>query len=96
MSRIGTFKITQSFNVTNRGVIAVGSIINGHVKVGATSTIILGGNLTPVKIMGTEMGNPGADDVVPFGILLAFESPDIELVAKTDRIKEQTIDIYFE
>ena len=96
MAKIGTFKIWESFNITGRGIVVVGHFINGHAKVGSTSVVEIKGTSAKVKIIGTEMGGPRDDDIISFGLLFSFESTDLENVAKSERIKEQTIDIFFD
>ena len=93
MAKIGTFQIIESFNITNRGIVAFGHFINGHAKVGSTSIVEIKGTPANVKVIGIEIGRPGADDIIPFGLLLSFENPDLENIAKSERIKEQTIEI---
>jgi hypothetical protein len=95
VAKIGTFKIRESFNITGRGIEIVGHFINGHPKVGSTSFVEIKGTSAKVKIIGTEVGQPGADGILPIGLLLSFENPNLENIAKSERIKEQTIEIFF-
>ena len=96
MAKIGTFKIIESFNITGRGIVAFGHFIDGHAKVGSTSIVEINGTSANVKIIGIDIGNPGADDIIPFGLLLSFENPDLKNIAMSERIKEQTIEIVFD
>lgn len=96
MAKIATFKISESFNITNRGIVVVGHFINGHAKVGSRSTVEIKGTSAKVRIIGIEVGKPGDEDILPFGLLLSFDNSDLENVAKMERIKEQTIEIDFD
>jgi len=96
MTKIGTFKILDSFNITGRGVIITGYFIDdGKARVGSTSIVEIQGTPAKVKIIGVEVGSAEFEEM-RFGFLLSFESPDLENVAKRERIKEQTIEIFFE
>ena len=96
MAKIGTFKIIESFNITNRGIVVVGHFMNGHAKVGSRSIVDIEGTPANVKIIGTEIGGPRDDEMIQFGLLFSFENPELENIAKSERIKEQTIEIDFD
>ena len=74
----------------------VGYFIDGHAKVGSKSIVEVKGISANVKIIGTEVGRPGDDEIIRFGLLFSFENPDLEHIAKSERIKEQTIEIVFD
>jgi len=96
LAKIGTFKIIESFSITDRGIVVVGHFIDGHARVGSTSIVEIKGTPANVKIIGIEWGRPGDDDIIGLGLLFSFENPDLENVAKSERIKQQTIEIAFD
>jgi hypothetical protein len=93
LNTIGVFKIRQSFNITNRGIVAFGHFIEGNARIGSLATIKVVDKLTPVKVTGIEKGNIDSDGNIPFGLLLSFEDKILEEIAKSERLKEQTIEI---
>ena len=93
---MGHLKSWKSFNITNRGVIVVGHFIDdGKARVGSTSIVEIQGTPAKVKIIGVEVGGPHFEEI-RFGFMLSFENPDLENVAKNEKIKEQIIEIFFD
>jgi hypothetical protein len=91
MERIGIFKIKTSFNVTDRGIVAVGHFIEGRASIGSWARIDLNGEAITAKIRGTEMGNPDSEGRFPFGLLLSFEEESVRKIVERDRLQEQTV-----
>ena len=57
MTKIGSFKIQDSFKLTGRGLVALGQIIEGVVKIGAYLTFIIDNKTVVMKISGVEMAD---------------------------------------
>ena len=74
----------------------VGYCIDGRAKLGSRSSIEIKGHQANVKIIGVEMGKLGDDGIIRHGLLFSFENAELENVAKTERIKEQIIEIDFD
>ncbi|HWK02446.1 MAG TPA: hypothetical protein VNS58_02365 [Puia sp.] len=96
MRKIGIFQIKTSFNLSGRGIVAVGTFVEGKAPIGSTSHIAIEGRITTVKIRGIERGNPDAEGKLPFGLLLSFKDESFQKIVETVKLKEQTIDILAE
>jgi hypothetical protein len=96
MKKVGVFNIETSFLITGRGIVAVGTINEGRISVGTSTTVEIDGKKAAVKIIGTETRNPNADEKLPFGILLSFADQSLEKTAATMKLKTQTIEIFEE
>jgi len=57
MTKIGSFKIQDSFKLTGRGLVALGQIMEGVVKIGAYLTFIIDNKTVVMKISGVEMAD---------------------------------------
>ena len=89
MKRVGTFKIETSFNITDRGIVVLGQIIEGIPKVGSYISIDISGKEETIKIIGTQNGNPDENGIVKFGLLLKIDNPlRINHIAE-NKLKEQ-------
>ena len=93
MNAIGTFKIETSFNVTGRGIIAVGQIIEGSSKLGSFISIDISGKQEILKIIGIERGNPDGNNITRYGLLLSIDdSGRIKYIAE-NKLTEQIVEI---
>ena len=90
----GIFKIKASFNLTNRGVVAYGHLVEGKGRVGSFFTVDIEGQPAKVIIKGTGMGREDEEGNMSWGLILDFEDSDLEKIAIINRIKEQTVQIY--
>ena len=91
MRTIGVFKIQQSFNITQRGVVAFGYFTEGQPKIGSVTNI--NDKTAFVKVIGIEVGNIDNDGNLLFGLLLSFKDKDLEEIVKAERLKEQVVKI---
>ncbi|HKZ66397.1 MAG TPA: hypothetical protein VJ111_08590 [Chitinophagaceae bacterium] len=57
MTKIGSFKIQDSFKLTGRGLVALDQIMEGVVKIGAYLTFIIDNKTVVMKISGVEMAD---------------------------------------
>jgi len=89
-----TFKIYTSFNITTRGVVAYGIILDGKILLGYSAVIDINGQSARVRITGRDMGRVDDNGNMQLGLLLEFENKELEKIASIDKIKEQTIAIY--
>jgi hypothetical protein len=91
---VAIFKVHTSFNLTGRGVVIYGHLIEGNVLPGSSSLIEINATHARVRILEVGMGRPDGEGNTPWGLILAFENKDLEKIAITDRIKEQVITIF--
>ena len=94
MKKIGTFKIETSFNVTGRGIVAVGQIIDWTPKFGKYISIDISGKQEILKITGIESGNPDKNGVVRFGLLLSIDDPVRNKYIADNKLSEQISNIF--
>jgi translation elongation factor EF-Tu-like GTPase len=94
MAKIGTFKINSSFKLRGRGLVAIGQIVEGVVKIGAYTNFDIGNNRVNVQISGVEMVDINREKG-EYGVGLTFVYKD-EIQQKefeTMKLNEQIIEI---
>ena len=94
MTKIGSFKIETSFNITGRGIVVSGQVIEGVPLVGTFLSANISGEEEIIKIIGTEIGNPDANGIMKFGLLLSIEDPLRVKHIGENKIKEQVVSIF--
>jgi hypothetical protein len=57
MTKIGTFQIQNSTKLIGRGLVALGQILDGAVKIGSYLTFEADGKLITLQISGVEMAD---------------------------------------
>ena len=94
MIKIGVFKVLYSFNVSERGLVLLGDILEGKVKVGSLITFKMQGEEISRKVTGVEM----ADNISTreFWVGLTFMTKEeIEKNAfQGVKVEEQIIDVF--
>jgi len=94
MNKIGSFKILNSFTITGRGLVLLGDLIDGNVKVGATIIFKIFEKEITRKVTGVEM----ADNLSKreFWVGLTFMTNEDIMNKEFEGVKlgEQTIDIF--
>jgi len=90
----GIFKIDQSFNLTNMGIVVSGHFIEGLPLFGCFLIVDIDGHPATVRIKGIERGKFDAEGKMLWGILLHFDDLSLEKIAETNRIKEQILEIF--
>jgi hypothetical protein len=94
VTKIGSFKIETSFNVSNRGIVAVGQIIEGLPKLGRYISVDISGRKEVLKITGIERGNPDENGIIKFGLLLQIDDPLLIKHIAENKLKEQVSSIF--
>lgn len=94
MKKIGTYKIEASFYIPDRGIITVCQQIDGIVKLGSSTNIEFQGAIIPAKIVGSYMPSLGDDEIWRCGILLRFEDGNLIKRIASEKLREQTIEIF--
>jgi hypothetical protein len=89
MIKSGIFKIETSFNITGRGIVVVGQLLEGRLLIGSYISVNITGEDEMVKIIGVEWGKPDENDIVKWGALLKIEDPVRIKFIGENKIKEQ-------
>jgi len=90
-NQIAIFKIETSFNITGRGIVALGIFIEGMAKLGAKTSVLVNNKLTPVTITGIDWGKPNDEGVIKWGLLLHFDDEECKKIVQQSRLQEQEI-----
>ena len=91
---IGTFEIETSFTITGRGFVALGRVIDGRVKLGSTTKILVQGTVITVKITGIDHGKLDAEGIIKWGLFFHIEDQRIREYAKRNRLEKQIIHLH--
>jgi translation elongation factor EF-Tu-like GTPase len=74
------FKINNIFQLTDRGQVIAGSILNGEIKSGDFIQILLIGILIELKIKSVESIRTGMDNSSEIGLIMeSFDKDSIDL-----------------
>ena len=93
MRKVATFRITGSFNITGRGLVAIGDIIDGLVKVGNTVVINTGSKDVTVKISGIEMGDRISTGKFFVGLAFTYKDEEEMRASQGLKLPEQIVAI---
>jgi translation elongation factor EF-Tu-like GTPase len=95
MPKIGTFKIESSFKLTGRGLIALGQIVEGIVRIGAYTNLEIGNKRLNMQISGVEMADIKREKgEYAVGLTFVYKDEMQREEFKTMKLKEQLIDIF--
>ncbi len=94
MNKIATYRIETSFNITGRGIVAIGQLIEGFIKIGATTKIGFEKNFFTAQILDCDLSIRTKDNAPLSGLLLDFDDTAIKAEIANKKLKEQIIDIY--
>ena len=93
MAIVGTFHITGSFTLTGRGLILVGDITGGKVKVGDYLTFTAGKERITLKIGGVGMGRSVGRETDYVGLTFSYSNEEERKRYEGIRLSEQDINI---
>jgi len=93
MEVIGTFKIKDSFKITDRGLVAIGDIIAGKVKVGNIVTFNTGSENVTLKIAGVDMGDVISTGEYFVGLTFVYSDENELKAFESLKLTEQTVEI---
>jgi len=94
MARIGTFKIESSFNLTGRGLVALGQIVEGIVRTGAYTNFEVGNERVNMQISGVEIADINREKgESAVGLTFVYRDELQRNEFETIKLKEQLIDI---
>lgn len=94
MAKIGTFEINSSFHLTGRGLVAIGQIVDGIVRIGAYTTLLVGDEKVDFQIAGVEMVDVKREiGEYAVGLLFSYKDEVKGKHLKAIELKEQIIEI---
>jgi translation elongation factor EF-Tu-like GTPase len=94
MARIGTFKIESSFKLTGRGLVALGQIIDGVVRIGAYTNFEIDNERVNMQISGVEMADINREKgEYAVGLTFVYKDEKQQKEFETLKLKKQLIDI---
>ena len=94
MAIIGTFKIESSFKLTGRGLVALGQIVDGVVRIGAYTNFETGKGRVLMQISGVEMTDINREKgEYAVGLTFVYKDEEQRKGFETLKLKEQLIDI---
>jgi len=93
MAVIGKFRITGSFKISGRGLVAIGDIIEGKVKDGSFTTFNTGSKDVTLKIGSVEMGDKISSGEYFVGLLFVYKDENEKKELESLKLPEQVIDI---
>jgi hypothetical protein len=96
MKTIGRFKIKDSFKITGRGLVAVGDIIEGRVKIGSFITFDTSAKTVTMKISGVEMGDTISTGEYFVGLAFVYKNENERMEFETLKLKEQIVEVKVE
>ena len=88
---IATFEVETSFNISGRGIVALGKFVEGMAKLGAKTNVVVNDKLTPVTITGIDWGKPDNEGIIKFGLLLRFDDDECKKIVEQHRLQKQEI-----
>jgi len=94
MKKIGSFKINDSFYLTNRGIVLMGDIIEGRVKVGSTIIFAISGKEVIRKVTGVEMGDKISTREYFVGLTFMTKADIESNEFRNVKIEEQLINVF--
>ena len=93
MPVIGKFKITDSFKITGRGLVVVGNIIEGLVKVDSQITFATDNNQITLQIKSVEWVDKISAAESCIGLLFHYKDAAEKIGLESLKLEEQTADI---
>lgn len=96
MKKIGTFRIEESFYIPDQGIIVLCQIIEGIARVGSSTKIEFAGTYISAIIVGVHMPSLGEDEIFRTAFLLKFEDSTITKKIASEKLIQQTIEVFVE
>ena len=96
MKPIGKFKIKYSFRITGRGLVAIGDIIEGRVKIGSVVTFNTVSENVTLKVGGVEMGDNRSTGEYFVGLTFVYKDENERREFETLKLNEQVIEVMAE
>ena len=95
MPKIAIFKIKTSFILSGRGLVAIGQIVDGIIKVGTYTTLQVADKKEILQISGVEMVDVKRENgEYAVGLLFSDKDEDQRKHLESIKLKEQIIEIF--
>jgi translation elongation factor EF-Tu-like GTPase len=94
LKKVAQFKITGNFTITGRGLVAIGDLTEGRVKVGNTITFNTGIKDVTMKISGVEMGDKISTREYFVGLTLVYKNNEEMKAFENMKLPEQIVNIW--
>lgn len=93
MSIIGQFKITDSFKITGRGLVAIGELTVGKIKIGCWMTFHTGVGEVTMKIASFSLIRASSPDIYPIGVTFVYNNEEERIEFEKIKLVEQVVNI---
>lgn len=93
MPKIGDFKIQSQVNITGRGFVILGQILEGKVKTGATIQFEVDGVNISMQITSVEFADSISKEKFWIGLVVAPQNEDQKQFIQDKEIKERIAEI---
>ena len=94
MTKIGTFTIEESFNITGRGIVVLGYMDEQYPKLGQYIQFTINDTKVACKIIGIERGNVLLQEPLKWGIMIDIKDHKLLSQIQTEKIKPQIGELY--
>jgi hypothetical protein len=96
MTKIGLFKVEDQFNLTGRGLVILGQLIDGELEAGANLKLEIDDKPVSLKIKSVEFADYVSEQKSSIGLLFAIEDEGLKEFFLNQKITEQVVEIYKE
>src|SRR4051812_20644780 len=97
MAKIGTFKIESGFNLIDRGLVALGQIIDGVARIGAYANFEADNERVNMEISGVEIVDINREKGEhAVGLIFVYKDETQRKEFETLKLKAQQIDIVYD
>jgi len=93
MTRTGLFQIQKSFKMVNRGLVALGQIVEGSVKIGSFLTFEVNSKPVTLQIGGVEMADNISTRESWVGLTFVYQHEEQKKEFEQLELKEQFAEI---
>lgn len=94
MTVVGKFKVRSGFNLGKRGLVVIGDILEGKVKVGSFTKIDFGYEQLVLKIGSVEMGDDRSTGDYYVGLTFVYDSEEQKNELLSQKPEVQIIEIW--
>ncbi len=94
MQSVAKFRISGSFKITGRGLVAIGDLLEGKVKVGDYLSFNTGTQDVAMKIAGVEMGDNISTREYWVGLTFVYKDEEQRKEFEIIKLKEQVANIW--
>jgi len=93
LTNVGTFHIQNSCNITGRGLVVLGQLTDGKVKIDDYLTFKYDSKILTTVIIGVEMADNISTGEYWVGLLIGHQNDLLEIAFEKGKIEDQIADI---